>query len=75
MIFWHIVAYFFILTANTVQFFTLHSLYFYEVLTFSCEAIYLACNVILALIVNQILSRALITQNSDWSGFAFTYTY
>jgi hypothetical protein len=75
MIFWHIFAYLFILTANTAQFFTLGSLYDYEVSTFFCQAINLACNVILALIVNQIVSRALITQNSDWSGFAYTYTY
>ena len=52
MIFWHIVAYLFTLTANIVQNFTLHTVYLFELATCSLLAINLVCSVILALIVN-----------------------
>ena len=71
MIGWHIVAYFFVLTANIVQNFMLNGLLWYEVSTCCQLAINLICSVILALIVTEICSKALQAKSSDWIAVAF----
>ena len=71
IIMWHIVAYFFVLTANIVQNFMLNGLLWYEVSTCCQLAINLICSVILALIMNEICSKALQAKSSDWIAVAF----
>ena len=58
-IFWHIVAYFFILAANIVTIFFTATTYKYEISSCCSLVICLVCSIILALIVNQILSKHL----------------
>jgi len=65
-IFWHIIAYFFIVIANVVQAF----LYFkypitYEISSYCLLVINLACSTILAAIVNTIFSKYLQPQTSS----------
>jgi hypothetical protein len=60
IIFWHIIAYFFIVTAIFVQGFFLNTPNKYEISTCCVLAINLPCTVILALIVNEICSKALL---------------
>jgi hypothetical protein len=59
MIIWHIIAYFFIMIVNIAEFFTLNSYKQYEIATYCDLAVNLACSVILALIVNQIVTKRL----------------
>ena len=52
VIFWHIVAYFFVVIANILTMFFTKTLRMYEIATICSLVINLACTIILALIVN-----------------------
>ncbi len=67
MIIWHIIAYFFIVTAIFVEDFFLADPKQYEITTCCVIVIFFACTVILALIVNEICTKALQEKSSDLS--------
>jgi len=70
MIFWHIVAYFFIMIAYIVQNFTTNTILEYEVSTIIVLVIEFVCSVIMALIVNEIISKSKKGKFIDWTSFA-----
>ena len=71
MIIWHIIAYFFNVTAIFVEGFFLANPKQYEITTCCILVTNLACTVILALIVNEICTKALQEKSSDLSALCY----
>ena len=65
MIMWHIIAYFLIVTADIADIFFWKNWKTYAIASYCLLLINLACNIILALIINTICTKCITLKPSD----------